>query len=141
VGLRFDRVSKGHQADGAEFQELGIKVYQINGQDDSIESVSPSLLCDDRISDYTRLDSSDKYVELLHQFCSSVQAIDSHLYNFTGPCSPSYHYLTPRIRSSIEARIVKAAEFTSAVVVPFILDDFRQFFVSRIHWNVMNNAD
>jgi hypothetical protein len=132
-----DRASKEHQADGVELQELGIEVHQINGQDDSIESVSlpPSLLLggyEVPCAKLIRLDSSDKYVELLHQFCSSVQAIDSHLYNFTGPCSPSYHYLTPRIRSSIEARIVKAADFTSAVVVPFILDDFRQFFVSRI---------
>ena len=62
----------------------------------------------------------------------NADEVDDHLLNFTGPCSPAYHYLPPRARSAIESRILKAAEFTSAVVVPFILDDFKQFFVSEI---------
>jgi len=33
------------------------------------------------------------------------------------------------MRSAIEARVLKAAEFASAVIVPFVLDDFKQFFV------------
>jgi hypothetical protein len=77
----------------------------------------------------TRIDSSDKYVQLLHHFCASIQGLEEHLYNFTGPCAPSYHYLDQRMRSAIEARVLKAAEFASAVVVPFVLDDFKQFFV------------
>jgi hypothetical protein len=76
-----------------------------------------------------RIDSSDKYVHLLHHFCASIQGLEEHLYNFTGPCAPSYHYLDQRMRSAIEARVLKAAEFASAVVVPFVLDDFKQFFV------------
>ena len=76
-----------------------------------------------------RIDSSDKYVQLLHHFCASIQGLEEHLYNFTGPCAPSYHYLDQRTRSAIEARVLKAAEFASAVVVPFVLDDFKQFFV------------
>jgi len=76
-----------------------------------------------------RIDSSDKYVQLLHHFCASIQGLEDHLLNFTGPCAPSYHYLDQRTRSAIEARVMKAAEFASAVVVPFVLDDFKQFFV------------
>jgi hypothetical protein len=78
------------------------------------------------------LDSSDKYVELLQQFCQSAQTLDDHLHNFTGPCAPSYHFLNPRARELLEERLRRAAEFTKAVVVPFILDDLKQFFVSRL---------
>lgn len=59
----------------------------------------------------------------------TTRGTDDHLCNFTGACSPAYHYLPPRARSAIEQRILRAAEFTSAVVVPFVLDDFKQFFV------------
>ena len=93
-----------------------------------VSSVLP--LCSHRHVLILRIDSSDKYVQLLHHFCTSIQSLEDHLYNFTGPCAPSYHYLDLRTRTAIEARIMKAAEFARAVVVPFVLDDFKQFFVS-----------
>ena len=55
---------------------------------------------------------------------------DEHLHCFTGSCTPAYDSLPDPLYRQIEARITRSAEFVGAVIVPFILDDLKQFFVS-----------
>lgn len=50
---------------------------------------------------------------------------------FTGPCTPAYHYIAEPGYRAIEQRLVRSAEFVRVVLVPFVLDDFKQFFVSQ----------
>ncbi|TXT08738.1 hypothetical protein VHUM_02866 [Vanrija humicola] len=72
-------------------------------------------------------DSPDRYVDLLGQLFYSVQVIDDHLRCFTGPCTPAYNALSQKTYKNIESRITRAAQFVGAVIVPFVLDDFRLF--------------
>ena len=55
---------------------------------------------------------------------------DDHLQCFTGACTPGYHALPETSYRQIESRLTRAAQFVGAVVAPFVLDDFKQFFVS-----------
>jgi len=55
---------------------------------------------------------------------------DDHLHCFTGPCSPAYHSLPEKTYRKLETRVLRASEFFGSVVVPFILSDLKQFFVS-----------
>lgn len=77
-------------------------------------------------------DSPDRYVDLLGQLFYSVQVIDDHLRCFTGPCTPAYNALSQKTYKGIESRISRAAQFVGAVMVPFVLDDFRLFMVSVV---------
>jgi len=58
-----------------------------------------------------------------------ISRLDEHLHCLTGPCTPAYHALPEQAYRQIEARITRAADFVGAVIVPFVLDDFKQFFV------------
>jgi hypothetical protein len=61
---------------------------------------------------------------------SSLIFADEHLKNFTGPCTPGYHALPEKIYRQIESRILRSAEFVGVVLIPFIMEDFRQYMVS-----------
>lgn len=75
-------------------------------------------------------DSAERYVDILQQLFYSAQVIDDHLRCFTGPCTASYHALPHKTYKQIETRITRAAQFVGAVIVPFVLEDLRQFMVS-----------
>jgi hypothetical protein len=75
-------------------------------------------------------DSPERYVDLLGQLFLSAQVVDEHLRCFTGPCTPAYHALPHKTYKQIETRLTRAAQFVGAVIVPFVMDDFRQFMVS-----------
>jgi len=104
------------------------------------------------------LESPDRYVDLLSHFSFLSQVLsecdasppeggeschvpwravdleltaDEHLLNFTGLCT-SHYAVMPEIQyRQVESRISSAANFFSAALVPFILDDVMQFVVSR----------
>lgn len=57
---------------------------------------------------------------------------DDHLLNFTGPCTPAYHGLPKRVHSAVESRVARSAEFVAGVMVPFVMDEFKFFFVSAV---------
>ncbi len=57
--------------------------------------------------------------------------IDDHLLSVTGPCTPAYHSLSESSYRQLEAKLYRCAESVGAAVVPFVLDDTRQFLVSR----------
>ncbi|ORY24785.1 hypothetical protein BCR39DRAFT_545930 [Naematelia encephala] len=90
----------------------------------------------DKMTNNKAMDSPDKYVDLLSNLCYSAQVIDEHLSCFTGPCTPAYHVLPEKLYRQIESRITRTAEFVGAVVVPFILDDFKQFFLRYLKGGV-----
>nr|XP_031862325.1 uncharacterized protein CI109_002290 [Kwoniella shandongensis]KAA5529397.1 hypothetical protein CI109_002290 [Kwoniella shandongensis] len=90
----------------------------------------------DKISSSKSLDSSDKYVDLLAHLCVAAQVIDEHLSNLTGSCTPSYAALPEKSYREIEGRVHRSAEFVGAVVIPFVLDDFKQFFLRYLKGGV-----
>lgn len=77
-------------------------------------------------------DSAERYVEILGQLFYSVQVIDEHLHCFTGPCTAAYHALPHKTYKQIETRVTRAAQFVGAVIVPFVLEDLKQFMVSPV---------
>ncbi|WVF65637.1 hypothetical protein IAT40_000368 [Kwoniella sp. CBS 6097] len=84
-----------------------------------------------------RLDSTDKYVDLLAHLCGGAQIINDHLLNFTsGDCTTSYALLPDKGYRNIEARLRRTSEFVGAVIVPFVLDDFKQFFLRYLKGGV-----
>lgn len=76
-------------------------------------------------------DSPDRYIEALAQFFSSAQTIDDHLRCFTGPSTAAYLSIPHKTYQQIEARVTRAAQFVGTIIVPFVLDDLKQFMVSR----------
>ncbi|WVQ93287.1 hypothetical protein IAU59_000354 [Kwoniella sp. CBS 9459] len=84
-----------------------------------------------------RLDSSDKYVDLLAHLCGGAQIINDHLLNYTsGECTTPYAHLPEKGYRNIEARLRRTSEFVGAVIVPFVLDDFKQFFLRYLKGGV-----
>ncbi|OCF40244.1 hypothetical protein I317_05938 [Kwoniella heveanensis CBS 569] len=84
-----------------------------------------------------RLDSTDKYVDLLAHLCGGAQIISDHLLNYTsGRCTTSYAFLPEKGHRNIEARLRRTSEFVGAVIVPFVLDDFKQFFLRYLKGGV-----
>nr|ODN92957.1 hypothetical protein L204_05135 [Cryptococcus depauperatus CBS 7855] len=73
------------------------------------------------------LNTPDRYVDNLAYLCVSSQILAEHLSNFLGPCTPAYASLTEKTYRDIEARIRRSSEFVRVVVVPFVLEDFKQF--------------
>jgi hypothetical protein len=59
--------------------------------------------------------------------------LDEHLLCFSGLCTPAYATLPEGSYRAIEARVSRAAEFVGVVIVPFIMDDAKQFLVSLMH--------
>lgn len=53
-----------------------------------------------------------------------------HLANIIGPCTPAYASMSEKAYRDIETRVKRSAEFVRVVVVPFVLEDFKQFLVS-----------
>jgi len=131
-----------------EFHVVGFEDIEDYGQDDEQQGVSNSHPIVNIFESHVSLDSPDRYVDLLSDLCSHAQIIgrpnlspawpiadarhaDDHMLCFTGPCTPAYHSLPDKSYRQIEARITRAADFVRSVIVPFILDDFKQFFVSH----------
>ncbi|WVR09144.1 hypothetical protein IAU60_006206 [Kwoniella sp. DSM 27419] len=84
-----------------------------------------------------RLDSADKYVDLLAHLCGGAQVINEHLVNFTsGQCTASYASMPEKPYRNIETRLRRVSEFVGAVVVPFVMDDFKQFFLRYLKGGV-----
>ncbi|WWC64129.1 uncharacterized protein I303_106737 [Kwoniella dejecticola CBS 10117] len=80
--------------------------------------------------DKSNLEGTDKYVELLESFCIGAQIINDHLLNFTSPsgeCTSAYAILPEKPYRNIEARLRRISEFIGLIIVPFILDDLKQF--------------
>ncbi|WWC91307.1 uncharacterized protein L201_006250 [Kwoniella dendrophila CBS 6074] len=74
------------------------------------------------------INGTDKYVDLLSNLCSASQIINEHLLNFTsGECTLAYSILSEKLYFGVESRLKRISEFLSKVIVPFILDDFKQF--------------
>lgn len=104
------------------------------------------------------LDSPDRYVDLLSALCFNAQVIgrsptsismtkhhvitetstDDHLTNLSGACTASYQSLPLQSYEQINVKITRMAEFFAVVVIPFVLDDFKQFFVS---WRLFISFD
>ncbi|BEI99476.1 hypothetical protein CcaverHIS631_0405190 [Cutaneotrichosporon cavernicola] len=77
-------------------------------------------------------DSGERYVDILGQLFYAAQVIDDHLRCFTGPCTAAYHALPHKTYKQIETRITRAAQFFGAVIVPFVLEDLRQFMLGYL---------
>lgn len=75
-------------------------------------------------------DTGERYVDILGQLFYAAQVIDDHLRCFTGPCTAAYHALPHKTYKQIETRMTRAAQFFGAVILPFVLEDLRQFMVS-----------
>lgn len=95
-----------------------------------------------------RSDDPDKYVDSLSKICWSVQIIgkrspfrgrridpdktaDDHLLSVTGPCTPAYHALSESSYRALETKLYRCAESIASMIVPFVLDDTKQFLVSQ----------
>lgn len=61
---------------------------------------------------------------------AEAPVIEDHLSCFVGPCTPAYQAMPEKHYRLLEARLNRIAEFVGAVIVPFVMDDFKQFFVS-----------
>lgn len=81
-------------------------------------------------------DSPDRYIESLAQFFTSAQTIDDHLRCFTGPSTPGYYAIPHKTYTQIEARVTRAAQFVGTVIVPFVMDDLRQFMLGYLKGGV-----
>ncbi|GMK59353.1 hypothetical protein CspeluHIS016_0703680 [Cutaneotrichosporon spelunceum] len=77
-------------------------------------------------------DSGERYVDILGQLFYAAQSIDDHLRCFTGPCTAAYHALPHKTYKQIETRVTRAAQFFGAVIVPFVLEDLRQFMLGYL---------
>ncbi|WWC73193.1 uncharacterized protein I206_107159 [Kwoniella pini CBS 10737] len=74
------------------------------------------------------LEGIEKYVELLGNFCIGSQIINDHLLNFTSDeCNLKYSNLSENLFKKIESRLKRISEFLSFIIIPFILEDFKQF--------------
>lgn len=60
----------------------------------------------------------------------SILISADHLANFIGPCTPAYASISEKAYRDIEVRVKRSAEFVRVAVVPFVLEDFKQFLVS-----------
>ncbi|WWD06647.1 hypothetical protein V865_004740 [Kwoniella europaea PYCC6329] len=81
-------------------------------------------------NDKLGMEGTDKYVDLLANLCIGAQIINEHLLNFTshgGECTPAYSTLPEKSYRNIESRLKRTAEFVGTIIVPFVLDDFKQF--------------
>ncbi|WVQ64007.1 uncharacterized protein L199_002166 [Kwoniella botswanensis] len=81
-------------------------------------------------NDKLGMEGTDKYVDLLANLCIGAQIINEHLLNFTshgGECTPAYSTLSEKSYRNIESRLKRTAEFVGTIIVPFVLDDFKQF--------------
>ncbi|WRT68967.1 uncharacterized protein IL334_005949 [Kwoniella shivajii] len=88
-------------------------------------------------NDKLNSDSTDKYVDLLSNLCMGVQVINDHLLNFTsGECTPAYAALPEKPYRNIESRLRRTADFVGMIIVPFVLDDFKQFFLRYLKGGV-----
>ena len=56
--------------------------------------------------------------------------LGDHLLCVTGSCTQPYSALSDRSYNEVKTRLMRSSDFISVVVVPWVLDDFRQFFVS-----------
>lgn len=61
---------------------------------------------------------------------ATIMMSADHLANIIGPCTPAYASMSEKAYRDIETRVKRSAEFIRVVVVPFVLEDFKQFLVS-----------
>lgn len=61
---------------------------------------------------------------------ATIMMSADHLANIIGPCTPAYASMSVKAYRDIETRVKRSAEFIRVVVVPFVLEDFKQFLVS-----------
>ncbi|ORX39065.1 hypothetical protein BD324DRAFT_679568 [Kockovaella imperatae] len=90
----------------------------------------------DKIANNKAVESPDRYVDLLYSFCAHIQVISDHLSCALGPCTQNYSSLSDRSFNELKARLLRASDFVSLVVVPWILDDFKQFFLRYLKGGV-----
>ncbi|OWZ40124.1 hypothetical protein J010_03870 [Cryptococcus neoformans] len=90
----------------------------------------------DKISNNKSLDTPDRYVDNLAYFCVTSQILADHLANFIGPCTPAYASISEKAYRDIEVRVKRSAEFVRVVVVPFVLEDFKQFLLRYLKGGV-----
>jgi hypothetical protein len=64
-----------------------------------------------------------------HALISVLALLDEHLKNVKGACTPGYHALPDKIFRQIEVRVLRAAEFVGKVLIPFMMDDVKQYLV------------
>lgn len=64
------------------------------------------------------------------------QILADHLANFIGPCTPAYASISEKAYRDIEVRVKRSAEFVRVVVVPFVLEDFKQFLLRYLKGGV-----
>ncbi|KIY32253.1 hypothetical protein I305_05204 [Cryptococcus gattii E566] len=90
----------------------------------------------DKISNNKTLDAPDRYVDNLAYFCMASQTLADHLANIIGPCTPAYASMSEKAYRDIETRVKRSAEFIRVVVVPFVLEDFKQFLLRYLKGGV-----
>ncbi|KIR70170.1 hypothetical protein I310_06159 [Cryptococcus deuterogattii CA1014] len=90
----------------------------------------------DKISNNKTLDAPDRYVDNLAYFCMASQTLADHLANIIGPCTPAYASMSEIAYRDIEIRVKRSAEFVRLVVVPFVLEDFKQFLLRYLKGGV-----
>ncbi|EAL20311.1 hypothetical protein CNBF1220 [Cryptococcus deneoformans B-3501A] len=90
----------------------------------------------DKISNNKTLDTPDRYVDNLAYFCMTSQILADHLANLIGPCTPAYASMSEKAYHDIETRVRRSAEFVRVVVVPFVLEDFKQFLLRYLKGGV-----
>ncbi|EIW67127.1 hypothetical protein TREMEDRAFT_64996 [Tremella mesenterica DSM 1558] len=78
------------------------------------------------------LESPETYVDTMAALCSSVQVIKC----LQGPSTSAYLALSDKTHQAIEGRVIRIAEFVGAVLAPFVLDDFKQFFLRYLKGGV-----
>nr|XP_019047961.1 hypothetical protein I302_04581 [Kwoniella bestiolae CBS 10118]OCF26891.1 hypothetical protein I302_04581 [Kwoniella bestiolae CBS 10118] len=93
-------------------------------------------------TDKSGMEGTDKYVDLLANLCIGAQVINEHLLNFTSPsrgqmeCTAAYASLPEQSYRNIESRLKRTSEFVGSIIVPFVLDDFKQFLLRYLKGGV-----